>query len=506
MPFVPQHIVKPVYPPSNSSANMNKLQLNLTDTSTMNHYLAGIAIKYSLDEDDNEIQVLQHIEKKSTDGPEHYSSIFNQPGNGGDGTPQYQRSDPKMKKCGSKQANIKKWKMCRETKCTCREVHNRTLGRQKDDYKYELKLLRRANNGRTTNPRQHKLGSNGHQPSFSSDLTTQGGSNSRQPHEQEIEKSGESNSVFGGSCTGPPGASTPLMQNSSSFPIPSSLFNNQAHHGSLGTQQVRIPGLLGSIYLPSPGVIERAMDPIYRQSSSISLSHVPSLLELGLPGAQDIRVSYQVSNPVGVSSGNIGILPNDKMEQTMDRRSLQDNIVQKKPFSNPEKHQPATDQISQSQSGPVSTQNSALKNCYETEKKLITVRPAGMSYENYREALFDQFDEMRLAKKKICLRFLNEPIYGAGISVPQKPKILFGSAMKTETVPLFEPSNLPSHLLPVAKSAEYVSSSAQQRLKHCEEAMYGQWDKTKTESDCSCESKKKLISTGQRQCRVASTP
>ncbi|UMM44329.1 hypothetical protein L5515_019492 [Caenorhabditis briggsae] len=409
MPFVPQHIVKTVYPPSNSSANMNKLQLNLTDTSTMNHYLAGIAIKYSLDEDDNEIQVLKHIEKKSTDGPEHYSSIFNQPGNGDDDTQQYQRPGPKMKKCGSKQANIKKCKMCRVTKCTCREVHNRTL-------------------------------------------------------------------------------------------------NNQAHHGSLGTQQVRIPGLLGSIYLPSPGVIERAMDPIYRQSSSISLSHVPSLLELGLPGAQDIRVSYQVSNPVGVSSGSIGILPNDKMEQTMDRRSLQDNIVQKKPFSNPEKHQPATDQIPQSQSGPVSTENSALKNCYETEKKLITVRPAGMSYENYREALFDQFDEMRLAKKKICLRFLNEPIYGAGISVPQKPKILFGSAMKTETVPLFEPSNLPSHLLPVAKSAEYVSSSAQQRLKHCEEAMYGQWDKTKTESDCSCESKKKLLSTGQQQCRVASTP
>ncbi|PIC21691.1 hypothetical protein B9Z55_026437 [Caenorhabditis nigoni] len=507
MPFVPQHIGKNVYPTFNSSTNLNKLQLNSTDTSTMNNYLAGLGAKYSQDEEDDEIQVLQHIGKKSTLGSEQYSSILNQPGNGNDDTRQYQRPGRKMKKSGSKlmkQANFKKCKICRETKCTCREVYNRTLGRQQEDANYELKLMRRANNGRTTNPKQHKLGSTGHPSSISSDLTIQGGSESRQHHEQRIGTSGESNSLFAENSTGPPGSSKTLMNNAQILTIPSLSFNNQTHHGSLGTQQVRIPGLLGSIYLPSPVVIERAMDPIYRQSSSISLSHVPSLLELGLPTTQDMRISYQVRNPVGVPSGSIGQLPNGKTEQAMDRQSFQDNVVQKKLPSSQGKHHPTTDQIQQPRPMPVSTQNSASNSCNETEKKLITVRPAGMPYEEYREALFGQFDEMRLAKKEICLRFLNEPIYGAGISVPQKPKVLFGSAMKTETAPLFEPSNLPSHLLPVAKSAEYVSSSAQQNLKQCEDAMHGRWDKTKTESDCSCESKKKLLFTGKRQCRVAS--
>ncbi|CAO4387643.1 unnamed protein product [Caenorhabditis nigoni] len=486
MPFVPQHVGKNEYPIFNSSINLNKLQLNSTDTSTMNHYLAGLGAKYSQDEEDDEIQVLQHIGKKSTLGSEQYSSILNQPGNGNDDTRQYQRPGRKMKKSGSKLMK---------------------QGRQQEDANYELKLMRRANNGRTTNPKQHKLGSTGHPSSISSDLTIQGGSESRQHHEQRIGTSGESNSLFAENSTGPPGSSTTLMNNAQILTIPSSSFNNQAHHGSLGAQQqVRIPGLLGSIYLPSPRVIERAMDPIYRQSSNISLSHVPSLLELGLPGAQDMRVSYQVSDPVGVSSGSIGQLPNDKTEQAMNRQSFQDNVVQKKLSSSQGKHHPSTDQCPQPQPGPVSTQNSALKSCNETEKKLITVRPPGMPYEEYREALFGQFDEMRLAKKEICLRFLNEPIYGAGISVPQKPKVLFGSALKTETAPLFEPSNLPSHLLPVAKTAEYVSSLAPQNLKQCEDAMYGRWDKTKTVSDCSCESKKKLLFTGKRQYRVPSAP
>ncbi|PIC21692.1 hypothetical protein B9Z55_026437 [Caenorhabditis nigoni] len=130
MPFVPQHIGKNVYPTFNSSTNLNKLQLNSTDTSTMNNYLAGLGAKYSQDEEDDEIQVLQHIGKKSTLGSEQYSSILNQPGNGNDDTRQYQRPGRKMKKSGSKlmkQANFKKCKICRETKCTCREVYNRTL-------------------------------------------------------------------------------------------------------------------------------------------------------------------------------------------------------------------------------------------------------------------------------------------------------------------------------------------------------------------------------------------